>query len=278
MKIVKAIFRRIPIVSPNNKAKFIWDFVMMLSTLIHFFLIIYNLSFEGTHEFVSFFHSWTLILIVIAPLDIFLKLNSGFFKNGFKIKVRSQILANYKKKELIYDVTCFLILIYTLVIESYFPKKHFLHFFQLIYIIKYPVFENILVNFEEIINVDEKFEALLSLSKLFIKLFFFSHLVACVWFYLGNNVANTETWLSVKGFEEKSNSFKYTVSLYWAITTISTTGYGDITPQNEGEFLFSLFIMILGSMFFGYLLTYIGVVFDKLQKDHVLKKYFLHFF
>jgi hypothetical protein len=142
-----------------------------------------------------------------------------------------------------------------------------------LYFVKYPIFQHLIQNFEEIINFDEKVEAFVSLLKLFIKMLFFAHLVACLWYYIG--ISGDEdgiNWLSAKGFSHKSTFFQYIVSLYWAITTISTTGYGDITAQNEDEFIFCLLVMIMGSIFFGYSITYIGKVFDKFQKDQIMKK------
>jgi hypothetical protein len=39
---------------------------------------------------------------------------------------------------------------------------------------------------------------------------------------------------------------------------MSTIGYGDITPQNEYEAIFSIFTMLFSSIIFGYSLTTIG--------------------
>lgn len=58
-------------------------------------------------------------------------------------------------------------------------------------------------------------------------------------------------------FAGASWSDKYIASLYWAITTMSTVGYGDIIPCNKWERVFAstamvvacgVFAMIVGSM------------------------------
>ena len=41
---------------------------------------------------------------------------------------------------------------------------------------------------------------------------------------------------------------------YVALTTLSTVGYGDLTPQTNFEKIVGMFIMILGVAFFSYIM------------------------
>merc|ERR1712061_321359 len=40
--------------------------------------------------------------------------------------------------------------------------------------------------------------------------------------------------------------------MYWAMTTMSTVGYGDITPGSDSERLYTIVAMIVGGGFYGY--------------------------
>lgn len=53
---------------------------------------------------------------------------------------------------------------------------------------------------------------------------------------------------------------RYTDSLYWSLTTMTTIGYGDRGPQTNDEIWFCMFAEIFGLAFFAILLTQINTV------------------
>lgn len=64
------------------------------------------------------------------------------------------------------------------------------------------------------------------------------HLVAC-------------SWLALNPTPDMTPSASYVRALYWAITTLTTTGYGDITPTTDAGRIFTIFVMITGFSVFG---------------------------
>ena len=52
----------------------------------------------------------------------------------------------------------------------------------------------------------------------------------------------------------------YVNSIYWSITTLTTIGYGDITPCNEMEMLYTALSHLLGSALFAYVVGGIATV------------------
>jgi CRP-like cAMP-binding protein len=56
--------------------------------------------------------------------------------------------------------------------------------------------------------------------------------------------------------------------MYFAITTATTTGYGDITPYGDSERIFILFAMITTAIFFGYTLGSISSVYEMINASH----------
>ena len=48
-------------------------------------------------------------------------------------------------------------------------------------------------------------------------------------------------------------SKQYLYSLYWALTTMSTVGYGDITPANDRERVFATLSLVVGALSFAFI-------------------------
>ena len=68
-----------------------------------------------------------------------------------------------------------------------------------------------------------------------------------------------------EGEEIKSDFQKYLLALYFCSQTISTVGYGDVSPTNSIERFFYVFLMIAGVIVFTFIsatITSLMVNFD----------------
>ena len=112
-------------------------------------------------------------------------------------------------------------------------------------------------------RLDEEFPGIWTTSQLFslvVIIMYVSHLFACGWYMVGttNQVlddgAEIQSWVNGMGWgDEVGWSTRYIDAYYYAITTLTTVGYGDRTPSTDTEKLFSIMTELAGGMIFGIL-------------------------
>ena len=78
------------------------------------------------------------------------------------------------------------------------------------------------------------------------------------------------TWLT--SYDDGSGvtaetSVQYLYSVYWALTTLTTVGYGDITPANNAERKYTLMTLLIGALVFGYILSSVGEMMGSIDKN-----------
>lgn len=252
---------------------------MIIISVIHFYFLSLDLCFQINSEkdeiYKNVFVIWSRTILQFFLFDMLHKFNAGFFIQGAIVLDQNRIINKYLKSEFLLDLFSFTSLLFTSICFEY---NNLGYFFNLVFVFKYPVIKTLLQRIEEIINFNKRFEAFINILKLFVKMLFLAHFVACIWLNLASFSSKELNWMSVKGIENESILLKYELSLYWAFVTLATIGYGDITPQNSYEYLFSIIVVVLGSMFFGYSLSSIAGIFKELEKEKLIKKYFCLYF
>lgn len=99
---------------------------------------------------------------------------------------------------------------------------------------------------------------ILKLGEGLARLFFFSivaflviHVISCLWvFFAGFSENFKGTWMDDEVIQGMTDIEIYLIAVYFAVTTITTVGYGDISAKNEVERIFCLIIMIIGVTLF----------------------------
>ena len=93
-----------------------------------------------------------------------------------------------------------------------------------------------------------------------------TYFVGCSWYFISNELnpeSDEDTF--VKVFEiDNDNATDYRkviVSCYFALTTLSTVGYGDYYPISNLERIIAIFIMLCGVAFFSYIMgSFIAII------------------
>jgi CRP-like cAMP-binding protein len=85
-------------------------------------------------------------------------------------------------------------------------------------------------------------------------------MLACAWFLIScpqrQNCPASNAWVSEDQVLNENSMFSdYIRSLHFVVQTLFTVGYGDIAPYSNGEIIFALFLVLNGSLFYGFLIS-----------------------
>eukprot|EP00736_Rhodelphis_marinus_P002429 Rmarinus@m.23699 len=116
----------------------------------------------------------------------------------------------------------------------------------------------------------------MQVTKLVFLIFFIAHLMACFWYFLGDGEethghGKVFGWVIRQGWDHDVGDFtRYITSFYWAITTMTTVGYGDITAETHNEMMFAVFSMLVGGFVFGMIVGNVSAVISSANSSSML--------
>jgi len=109
--------------------------------------------------------------------------------------------------------------------------------------------------------------AILRICILVIGALFVAHWVACLFYFFAFvqvGIPGVVTWID--DLADASNNFEfYIASLYFSVYTITTIGYGDVTPNTTIERIYTTIIMLMGAAIFAYLLSNVNALVSDLN-------------
>jgi len=107
-------------------------------------------------------------------------------------------------------------------------------------------------------------------------LLFLAHLSACLMAMVGlfSEDENGYSWISAvqgsKGVPVDQNVWTiYNMAVYWALMTITSIGYGDITPQSNLEYVVVTCLMLVGSGLWAHILGSFCAIISNLERERM---------
>ena len=153
-----------------------------------------------------------------------------------------------------------------------------LRMFRLVRMLKLLRVEDYVRLLEDTFDINGR---VLRLFALVFKMLLVAHVAGCGWFYLVWFANGDAHW--VNAFDERIHgevgvtmdgpvSDQYMISVYWALVTLTTVGYGDITPTNPLETLYASFAVITGALCFAYIVGDIGALIVSMDKQAAVQE------
>lgn len=233
------------------------------------------------------------LYVAIFGIDIILSFNSAYVETatGILVTSRRKIAQRYSKFWLWIDLAAMVPV--NQIADSFYPSGsnsnldsltllRLLRLSRLAFLYKL-LHSQRLSTYLDSINSSPQIK---NITLLFLQIFLTGHVICCFWFFIttrsvigvtnptDDSVVLVVTWATTFGFQNVDIFSKYIASLYWTFATLFTIGYGDIIATNEGERVFSIIVMLLGSVLFGAVIAKIKDVMDSrnIQKNESIVK------
>eukprot|EP00928_Gymnodinium_smaydae_P008383 TRINITY_DN13056_c0_g2_i1.p1 TRINITY_DN13056_c0_g2~~TRINITY_DN13056_c0_g2_i1.p1 ORF type:complete len:800 (+),score=156.66 TRINITY_DN13056_c0_g2_i1:90-2489(+) len=130
---------------------------------------------------------------------------------------------------------------------------------------------------------------MMDVSKFLVITIFTCHWLACLWCIVEGNytrgvftyTTTQETWLSAlissKGDSCTPSAAEdpfcvYVIAFYWSIMTLTSVGYGDVSPQNKMEYIVAICCMVVGGYVWAYIVGAIVSILSNIDPHSVLFK------
>ena len=244
----------------NNKPKMIFDFIVILSTLIYCMKIIYQLCFFGfSSNYNESLGDKIFDFIIFALNAVYIILN--FFHSyidkstGETIIENKKIVINYVKGWFSIDF------ISSFPFEFIWERSLILRLLRIIRINKIFKF----ISFVE--RVSLKTRHFIALFRLTFFGVFGTFFFACGWYFNSSRFKKTHesnNFISQYDLyysgsnptnETKTPFHTMLICFFFSLTTVTTTGFGDYVAQNVPERIFSTILMLFGVLYFSFLMS-----------------------
>ena len=268
------------LINPESYKKLAWDITCMVFIVYLAITVPYKICFSVASSAAWSYFEMVITLFFLA--DILICFNTGFYSKGALVENRKAIAKNYLKCWFWLDLIASIP--YTWFTDGIVEKNadnsdsssgayqapkllrliRITRFLRVLRLLRLAKLKRILMKIEDYI-ASNVLATLFVFARLLSVVFFIAHWTACWWFYIGTQDMDyyPMTWITKAKIENKSNSEKYITSLYWAFTTMTTVGYGDITAITINEKIYAMFSMIVACGVFAYTVGSIGSLVSK---------------
>jgi hyperpolarization activated cyclic nucleotide-gated potassium channel 1 len=91
-----------------------------------------------------------------------------------------------------------------------------------------------------------------------------------MWVFTAKLEDDPESWLMSKGFQDGDTKNLYIVAVYWAFTSLTTVGYGDISANTSIERCLAIMWMVVGVYFFSFTIGSLASILSSIDTKETL--------
>jgi len=256
------------VIPPNHWFKSAWSVVLSVLLIYTATIMPYRLAFMEEAESGAWL-MWEYALNLLFFVDFVVNCMSGFYDNDGKVVLsRGKILLAYLKGWLVIDLVACIPFSLIDTSSSNSNSGSSVGYNSLIRLLRVPRLYRLfrISRFFKAIKQTSDFSCFarvqdfISLKHSAMRLISFAltvlicvHLMACLWYFTATlEGLSPECWVYHFGFQDKDATTLYIASFYWAVTTLVTVGYGDISANTSLERVIAVLWMMFGVCFFSF--------------------------
>ncbi|KAL4440976.1 hypothetical protein ABPG74_009389 [Tetrahymena malaccensis] len=254
------IFSSFSVITPNTNFALLWNIVLFFTITMQNICIPLRMSFGLDYMQDIKFYILYLIPSIIMNLDLILNFFTAFYDQGVLVTNKKKIMKNYFQMQFWIDfVTNFS---FVLIVNN---QSFFL--VDWIFMIKILQIPDYLNKIDEHFQLEQRFNTIFQLAKLFLLNFFMAHYICCGFHYVAVQEiksGSSATWIDALQLANPDDYYtRYINSIYFSFITMITVGYGDITPKTDYEKIYVTVVISLSCGLFGYSINTIGSIFQE---------------
>ncbi len=230
------------LIQPDSRFKILWELYTLVITIAVSItaplIVVFNLYLGPA------LLAFDILVTITFAADIFIQFNTALIIRHERITDRRTIARNYLKKWFLPDLIATIPFTWFFRSIRYASLNRVLRFSRLTRLFK-------LFGSTKTLNRARKLKFLNpAFMRLFLLVFWIlvaAHLIACGWILIGGPG-------EYQNNPEVSNGEVYLKAFYWTVTTLTTIGYGDITPSEPVQYFYVIVVMLMGAAIYGFII------------------------
>jgi len=264
-------------ISPNSIYTKIFDILLFFSSLFYLIYVPYLISYNFFQKENNIWMILLIIIDIIYIIDIiinFFRAYQNFDEN--LVKKSKVIFIHYIQTWFIIDfiqaIPYFLLITFlehikkgninnylnkfTYSSHKVDAKFYLLFLIKLIKVYKMFNYNSTIAYLSEIFSKNEFYDDYGGFIITILLTLCILHLATCLFIFLGMN--SYPGWIIKLNIQDESYLNIYLTAVYFVIVTITTVGYGDITGISISEIVFQVFLLIIGTIAYSFIISYIS--------------------
>eukprot|EP00940_MAST-03C_sp_MAST-3C-sp2_P001910 g1910.t1 len=253
----------------HDRRRLLWDVVILLLLSYTAVWIPVRVAFENPPGRFENVQALEVTVDIMFLLDVVVNfLTSYEDSNGMNEYLLRSIAWRYIKSWFLLDIVSSLP--YDLMVSKHQRSSNLQSMFTFLKMLKllrmFRAFR-VFTRLEEELNLQGRRP--MKLIKITVGVLFIMHLCACGWAFMARQGKDfyVDSWVAQANLVNENVMDEYWISLYWSVTTLTTVGYGDVSPVNNGEVIFATLAMIIGGALYGYVVALFATLMQGLDPN-----------